>query len=338
MLDWIADIVQNPCEPKGTAVVLRGGEGSGKGLFARAVGYLAKPHFLPLTTSAQVTSRFNAHLAATLVVFHDEAAWSFDKGGRGALYALITEPILAIERKFKDITTMVNCSRSIIGGNQDYQVPAGVDSRRWFVLDLNEEKKQNTDYFGKLKAAIHDRQAMGAFFAFLKNRKIRSDLRKAPDTEGLTHQKLESLPHIERWWHGVLTAGELKIKQEFMEEHRTMPLGGRIDYRDVQESWNQYVRENRLGRFICSSQLGKKLSKMVPGVRRTRPNDGGRRSKQYVFPDLDVCRQQFAKYLNTENLIWDDEGMEEDTKPTDGEPKEEIKGEAEGKLIPAGPG
>ena len=38
LMDWLADLVQDPANPKGCSVILRGGEGCGKGTFCNAVG------------------------------------------------------------------------------------------------------------------------------------------------------------------------------------------------------------------------------------------------------------------------------------------------------------
>ena len=62
LMAWIADAVQNPADRPGTAVVLRGAQGVGKGVFCRGFGSLFGSHFLQVTHARHLVGHFNAHL------------------------------------------------------------------------------------------------------------------------------------------------------------------------------------------------------------------------------------------------------------------------------------
>jgi hypothetical protein len=91
---WIAERLKHPEKTGGVAIVLMGGEGIGKGFFARALvgGFYNVNHFMQITDPQHITGRFNQHLEDALLVFVDEAFFASDPTIKGKLYALITEP------------------------------------------------------------------------------------------------------------------------------------------------------------------------------------------------------------------------------------------------------
>src|SRR5262245_19880970 len=79
LLNWMALGVQKPGDPIGTAPVLHGLPGTGKGFLAHAYGRLWGRHYTTVTHQSHVSGRFNAHLFGKRFVFIDEG--TFD-GGR----------------------------------------------------------------------------------------------------------------------------------------------------------------------------------------------------------------------------------------------------------------
>ncbi len=120
----------------GVAVAFRGAQGAGKGVVARTLGKMFGKHFPHIANGDQLTGRFNASLATSCVVFLDEALWAGDKKGEGVLKALITEPRLQLEAKFRDPIMVDNRLRIIVASNEDWVVPAGMGDRRWLILDV----------------------------------------------------------------------------------------------------------------------------------------------------------------------------------------------------------
>src|SRR5262249_15146755 len=133
---WMAYAVQHPDEPMGVAVALLGGQGAGKGVVARTFGKFFGKHFTHIANGDQLTGRFNASLGMSCVVFLDEALLAGDKKGEAVLKALITEPSLQLEAKFRDPIRVENRLRIVIASNNDWAIPAGIGDRRWFVLNV----------------------------------------------------------------------------------------------------------------------------------------------------------------------------------------------------------
>ena len=132
VLNWLSRAVQKPSEPGQVAIVLRGGQGTGKGLFAREFGRLFEPHFMQIAQAKHLTGNFNGHFECTVVLFVDEGFWAGDKQGEGALKNLVTEPFITTERKGYQAQTSKNCLHLVIASNNDWVVPADADDRRVF--------------------------------------------------------------------------------------------------------------------------------------------------------------------------------------------------------------
>lgn len=188
IIDWVADIFQNPSKIPGTAVILHGVEGCGKGTLFNILGELCGSHFAHLTHESHLTGNFNYHLMDKVLIFADEVTYGGTKKTAGVLKAIVTETELMCERKGIDSFRYLNCARVGIASNEDWFIPAGPQSRRWFVLDVKPDKANDRDYFG----AIYDQMANGglsAMFYDLLNRKIKSNLRMAPVTKPLLEQR-----------------------------------------------------------------------------------------------------------------------------------------------------
>lgn len=77
LLNWCADALQFPeRHPRVVGLILRGSEGTGKGVFAGCLGSLYGSHFFHLTgRHGMITDRFNSWLRHNLLIFSDEAVW-----------------------------------------------------------------------------------------------------------------------------------------------------------------------------------------------------------------------------------------------------------------------
>jgi hypothetical protein len=209
LLDLLAFGVQNPGSQSEIATVLRGAQGTGKGLFLRTYGELFGKHFVHLTKKEQLTGKFNEQLSGKCVVFADEAFFAGDPTISGPLKAVITEPTIQIERKGVDQYTETNCIKLFMATNSEWAVPAEFKERRMFVLDVSDAQLQNHDYFEALRDEI-DGGGKAAFLACLLARPVdRKRLRKAPATEALHSQQDLSLKPELRWWRECLMTGAI---------------------------------------------------------------------------------------------------------------------------------
>ena len=209
LIGWFAQLVQQPEVKLGTAVVLRGKEGTGKSIVGKTIGSLLGTHYVPVAKPELVTGRFNAHLSNCLLLQAEEAFWAGDHAAAGALKDLITNDDLVVEFKGLEAIRMRNYVRLLATSNAEWVVPAGLMARRFAVFDVGEAHVGDKAYF---RAIAHELDNSGrqALLHYLLNFDLsKLDLRSVPKTEALLEQKLHSLDGEQGWWLGVLMAGEL---------------------------------------------------------------------------------------------------------------------------------
>ncbi|MGI9889070.1 DUF5906 domain-containing protein [Vibrio chagasii] len=249
LLDWMADAVQDPMNPKGCAVVMKGIEGTGKGTIANVFGGLFGAHYKHIIQEEQLTGKFNGHLEEALLVFADEVTYGGNKKVAGTLKGLVTEKRLMIERKGLDATPYRNCLRLMIASNEDWFIPAGPHSRRWFVLEVPSDNASEKKYFD----AIYEQMENGgyeAMFHELRSREIESDLRKAPVTATLQGQRARTVTEdspVKAFWLDLVESGNWDVDE----------TNGKVIRREVFESARNWA-SNRKGehnqRFPSSEQ------------------------------------------------------------------------------------
>ena len=211
LVRWLAYAVQRPNEPIGVAVAMRGPQGAGKGVVARTLGKIFGKHFAHIANGEQLIGRFNASLATSCLVFLDEALWSGDRKGEGVLKALITEPRLQLEAKFRDPVMVVNRLRIIAASNNDWFVPAGMGDRRWFILDVADAfaGTDHPEYWNPLYREIENGGAEAMFYDLLNMDLSTFDVRAVPYTAAKAHQQAHSLRGIEAWVYHILQEGAI---------------------------------------------------------------------------------------------------------------------------------
>jgi hypothetical protein len=302
VMAWVADAVQNPSNRPGVVLVLKGKQGTGKGTFAHAIGHLFGDHYVYVSRAEHVTGKFNAHHANKLLMFADEALFAGEKSSHGALKGLITEEVLAVEMKGRDVIKLRNYLRIIMASNEDWVVPAAIDDRRFAVIEVSDLHKKDTEYFGRLKDQLTN-GGYGALLHHLLNFDLTDvDLRALPQTEARLAQQLLSLGPIDKWWHGRLEAGApTSMRDDWVEKCPKSEM-----YEDyVQESGNAGARHRGTG-----TEFGMRLYRIVPGLGQSREKDttSGTRRKFYKLPPLAECRASFEKLLGQE-LVWPDESV-----------------------------
>lgn len=295
LMNWCAMTVQKPDELPETSIVMRGRQGTGKGVFARTFGSLFGQHYINISNTKHVTGNFNRHLQDCLILFADEAFGTHDQTDLGVLKMLITEPTIPIEAKGRDVVLARNFVHLIIASNADWVVPADFEERRFFVLDVSDEHIQDLDYF----RAIDDQMKNGgreALLYELQNRDIEDfDPRHVPRTAALMDQKIRSMSSEVRWWFDKLIQGCL-----------TNTDGGWPTELPTATLHKNFVANlGKTGRSDRSTitELGMFLQKQLPGryPETTERKRGKDRVPVWQFPDLDTCRQYFAEKMSCDD-------------------------------------
>lgn len=290
VMGWFAQMFQHPTDKLGTSLVLRGGQGSGKTIVGRIIGALLGHHYALVADPRYIVGRFNSHLANCLLLQLDEATWGGDHAAAGKLKDLITGDWQYIEYKGREPVRIRNYVRLLVTGNNRWLIPAGIDERRFAVLDVGDEKRQNSRYFQAIDDEM-DRGGREALLRYLLDFELTDvPLRTIPATMALAEQKVSSLSPEQHWWLDVLTRGS--IPGDVIGEGET----------ETHLLYTHYIAQSQragVNRKSFETQLGYALRGMVPGLVKTRRvfmgPAGPERHYVYVFPSLEVCRQAFDR-------------------------------------------
>lgn len=299
LVGWMAHAVQFPHLPAEAAVVMRGRMGTGKGVFAHTFGALFGAHYKHITNAKHLLGNFNSQLQDAVLVFADEAFNTQSKQHESALKALITEARLTVELKGVDAVPMRNCTHVVIGGNEDWLVPARLDDRRFFIVEVDDAHRLDTNYFAAMQKQMED-GGQEALLHFLMNYELSGfELRNPPKTEELQHQQDQSMTELEAFWFHRLQDG------------RILPDSGSWETEVIKDALvDAFVSETgtKLSMQQAKTRLGKFLRTIVPDIQARRKRgetvpwttarNVQRMTKNpwiWCFPELEKCRAKWDK-------------------------------------------
>jgi hypothetical protein len=301
LMAWMADAAQNPATRPGVAVVLRGEMGTGKGTFAANFGAIFGRHYRQVNQVRHFLGNFNAHLHDCLIMFVDEGFWAGDKQAEAVLKGEITETKRMIEHKGFDAKQIENYTRYIIASNSEWTTPMGMADRRFFVLDVGEEKIQDTEFFEALRKQMASGGREALLYDLLAHDLSGINLRNIPQTQGALEQKIHSFDPITSWWFEKLQSGKLPAVNEYSEDWPEW-VPKEIIYSDfVNESERTKIKHRSWQTQFAI--LLKKLCKKISNEKRIasiKNRDGVKidaRVYGFVFPDLNECRREFSEKM-----------------------------------------
>ena len=196
VVGWFAHMVQRPAERIGTALILKGEQGTGKTIVGNIVGSLFGPHYQVVDASRYLTGNFNGHLAACMLLQAEEAFFAGDKAAEGRLKNMVTSETHLIERKGAEPIELRNYVRLFVTSNSDWVVPAGAHERRFAVLEVSSARMQDNDYFGAIVTEMKNGGREALLDHLLNFDLTKVNLRRIPQTAALLEQKLNHYPAL----------------------------------------------------------------------------------------------------------------------------------------------
>lgn len=286
-LNWVAYSVQHLDKPAGSALVLRGKKGCGKGTIGHFLKKMWGDHGLHISNPLHLVGNFNAHLADTCFLFSDEAFFSRDKKHEGVLKAIITEPVLTIERKGFDVTSQPNYLKVFMATNDDFAVPATGDERRFCIFDVKPDRIGDTEYFKKLHDACASKTVQAAFLYAMQQRDISQyHAGRIPETIGLKEQRYHSLDTAGQWLVDALMDGSFSGKGWFTSLTSQELYASYV-------AWCDLIKASEYRRFT-QCKLGRYLGEMFDSVKV--PIQDGIWPRGYQFGELAEAIATFEAY------------------------------------------
>lgn len=298
VINWLAALVQRPGQHAWTAIVLRGGQGIGKGHFADKMigGLFGQQQYIHIIGAGQLTADFNEHMSGKAYVFADESTWGGDPKAASKLKGMITENTMPIHRKFLKVTEEPSALHTVIASNSAWPVPIDTDDRRFLVLDVNESRRQDQVYFGQLLRELKDDGHAAMLYDLMQVEIDDAALRQPIMTQAKAQVAVQSMKAIEHWMLEVLENGS--FDGSAWPTHMTS--------RAIHDSYLQFLslhykidRERR----STGTEVGMFMGKL--GVVVQQITVEGRRERVMKFPSLDECRAAWCKMLNWPDHNWD---------------------------------
>jgi hypothetical protein len=293
-------MVQCPEEKPGVAIVMRSdAQGVGKSRFVKYIGSLLGRHFRTVTHGRHIHGNFNTHLKDTLMLFGDEAVWGGDRRTESILKQLITEPNMIIEMKGKDVFEVRSFLRLMLATNSEWAAPVSLTDRRYFVLDVSTEKRNDFDFFRKLQHE-QDNGGREALLQVLMDFDLSDfEVRNIPETPARLEQKFLSMEPIEKWWTAVLSDENFLIGGRILESDEI----NRKAKSDLLESFNEYTKEHKpthrnweARRFCCQ------FKKLVSFTLDKRTGSGQR---EFEFPSTNECKNYFIEKYSLSSEVFE---------------------------------
>tara|TARA_R100000388_G_scaffold94647_2_gene82579 strand:+ start:705 stop:2834 length:2130 start_codon:yes stop_codon:yes gene_type:complete len=170
LIDWIAHIFQYPHLKTNTMIILKGGEGIGKGLLMKMLSMMLGLNYYYSTPDPQkdLFGQFNSIGKARLLINFDEGEKSQTDRFYEQLKNNITEEFVTSREKYQRSITLKNYARYIATTNNENIINISDTNRRFVGFECRHPRKCPK----KLLRAIHNDKALYLFYKFLMKRDI----------------------------------------------------------------------------------------------------------------------------------------------------------------------
>ena len=157
LMTWLADIFQNPGNKPPSAILLMGGQGTGKSLPCQHGLQRMLGQWYGVSADREtITGKFNGYAAGKLLFLGEEALFSGDKQSTNKLKDVISRDTIDVEYKGKEKFQAPNHCRYIFTSNHAHPIHMDKDERRFLPLRTSDRHKQDIRYNGELEAWLKD--------------------------------------------------------------------------------------------------------------------------------------------------------------------------------------
>lgn len=306
VLAFLANIVQCPEQKPGTAIAIRGKQGTGKSMWMKYFASLIEPYCVTSNSPRETAGQFNGHLQYCLLLHAEEGFFAGDKPMEAKLKDLITNDQINIEQKHKEIYSLNNYIRFVVTSNSSWLIPAGLEERRFLVLEAQPIHIQDTKYFGALRYEMQNGGKEALLHHLLNYDLSEIDLRKIPKTAALLEQKIASMDTITQYWMDVLVRGVLPMQDGWPMRVRT---------KDLVDNYIEHAKNVGAKRRSIETMLGMKLNTLIPNLTKKTgmikhyaysgsTDYAHTNGNFYELPSLEECRRYFEEEILGQSYNW----------------------------------
>lgn len=296
-INWCAALVQHPGTHANSAILLMGGQGTGKGFVAHDLlgSLFDRRHFLKLANSQQFYHRFAGELlSGRCLLFLDEATWGGDKREAGMLKDYVTGDSFVVDRKGISAETERSMLHLIIASNEDWPIGIDKDDRRFVAFKLDGTHAKSASYFEPLYLELKSGGQAGFLHDLLQWPIDWALLRQPPVTQAKTDLKLRSQAPEAEWWQDCLNSGRV------LTTDKNWPTT--VVRSALTAEYLQYMQNLGVGRRLSPGRLNKRLLEFCPSMVATRHMG---KPRVWQLPVLSIARQEFEQYIGGP-VVWED--------------------------------
>ncbi len=297
---WMAKTIQTPFW-KGTAIVIIGEKGCGKGTFVKVFASLFGHYFMESADPKRIFGSFNSHLQNCLLLYGNEAFWSGQKSDESKLKSIVTDIDHVYEIKGSMTYKGDNYTHLILDSNSDHVVCVTADERRWITTKAKSIYRGDFEFFEKFNKLVSTKEFKESLMYDLMNfdyKPWERHLYKAPMTEAVMDQLLHSLDLYEQWWYDVLENGS--FGEQLCNLDTDMSV--RVSNEALHESFKSFLRANGKKNYDATATFIKSIKKrFLPNeliIKETIKSQDGKNAK--IIASLDKCRTFFSNKYGVE--------------------------------------
>ena len=174
LLNWIADIIQNPGRKTGVAIVIKGDQGIGKntiGLFIKKL--LSQENYVETANPKEdIFGAYNQLTANKLVIGMNEAESNVTFANNARIKDLVTESTENVREKYLKSTVMRSFCRLLFFSNSRIVVKVEQNDRRFVIFEASSKMRNNREYFTMVNDWMENDFNVRKLFDYLSKRDI----------------------------------------------------------------------------------------------------------------------------------------------------------------------
>ena len=149
---WLSFIFRYPGKKAETAIILTGPQGAGKSIWTKTICNLLGIYANPNARLENVCGSFNLGIVDKILIIINEVGSYTDisNAQNNNIKTAITDTAVDITKKHKDAFTYMNIANFIFVSNEPEPLKIEVDDRRFLVLEVNDKKCKDKEYFVEL--------------------------------------------------------------------------------------------------------------------------------------------------------------------------------------------
>ena len=305
LIGFLAHMLQCPKEKPGVMIVLRSGQGTGKGALFQVIQRIWQATTLFASQIDSVIGQFNSALERSYVVLLDEALFSGDRKAQDQMKSLITEPICRVEAKYQPSRQVASIHRFFATTNHEQFGSTASDDRRHAFFEVSDCKRGNAGYFSDLFRSIEDDSTISAMiYDLLRHDLTAFNVRDRPITKDRDEQVLKSLTGFKRYWYQVLYSELIDCYGDGFSEYQ----GDFVPSATLVGECNKALKNIIKNRSFGYVELKADLAILCPSARTAckKPTGNTIQRRGYDLPPIDIARSEFEDALNV-GVSWCDD-------------------------------